>query len=134
MHRRAGVIATRLFGLLAVAAMSFFALTVVPALARVTLPAYVGIWGETRGQCRGPIPARNTNAPVRFQITSYDQFEQHCDFKSVSRVKGTWYVRARCHAVGASAFNDRAIIWATAKALSVKWASEPRPLNYLRCK
>jgi hypothetical protein len=95
---------------------------------------YVGVWAETAAQCRKRIPVEDFNSPVRFTVRGYDQFEQHCTFKSVRAIGNTWVIQARCFATGAAAFNDTATIWTAAKRLTVKWASERSRLNYLRCR
>ena len=98
------------------------------------LATYVGIWGENAVQCRKPIPVQGSNSPVRFTAKGYDQWEQHCNLAAIKAIGGTWTMNARCVSVGAPNFNDKAVIWATATRLTVKWQTERANLNYIRCR
>jgi hypothetical protein len=120
-----------LAAVLAIPAIAMLAM-VTPAAAK---PAtYVGVWGETPGQCRKTGPMSGDNSPVRFTAKGYDQWEQHCNFRSVRAVGAGWIIQAKCFATGTRPFTDTATIWTAPRRLTVKWATERTKLNYLRCR
>jgi hypothetical protein len=94
-------------------------------------PAYVGKWASKVSRCK--LPEDTLDAPVVMTKRAYNQFETHCDFLSVKRLGGAWHAPVSCQVEG-SIEKDKLTIWASSKALSLKWGIAKGRLNYVRCK
>jgi hypothetical protein len=94
-------------------------------------PAYVGTWATSAKKCK--LPSDTLDAPVVMSRMAYNQFETHCDFKSLKMVRGGWKARVVCLVEGAKE-KDTLTIRASAKTMSIKWGVFPGTLNYVRCK
>ncbi len=103
--------------------------TAVPAAAKG--PAYIGTWATSAKACK--LPPDTLDAPVVMTARAYNQFETHCDFKSIKKVGSVWTAAAKCLVTGAVE-KDTLKITASTKTMSLKWNSAPGALRFVRCK
>ena len=94
-------------------------------------PAYVGTWATNGARCK--LPPDTLDAPVVMTYRAYNQFETHCDFRSLKRVRGAWRAPVRCLVEG-NRQKDVLTIWAGARAMSLQWNTAKPRFDYVRCK
>lgn len=94
-------------------------------------PAYVGKWATSAKACK--LPSDTLDAPVVMSRLAYNQFETHCDFKTLKKSGAAWKAKVVCLVEGAKE-KDTMTITASATKMSIRWGLFPTPLRYVRCK
>ena len=112
-------------------AAAALAVTFAATTAEAKAPLYVGKWATTAAECQ--LPPSNINAPIVLARRTFDQFETHCALSNILGAKNVWTAKTRCVTNGAVS-RPRLTLWATAKALSLKWSDQHGRDNNVRCR
>lgn len=94
-------------------------------------PVYVGKWAASAKACK--LPSDTLDAPVVMSRMAYNQFETHCDFKTLKKSGAAWRAKVVCLVEGAKE-KDTMTITASATRMSIKWGVFATALRYVRCK
>ena len=106
------------------------AVTVGSGVAAAKEPPYVGKWAKTTAACKKP--SDTLDAPTVLKARSYDQFETHCTFTSVSNQVFRWRAKVRCQVEGNIQI-DTLTMTATAKTLTYRWGQGGKSHTLKRC-
>jgi hypothetical protein len=79
---------------------------------------YVGKWAKTSAACNKP--SDTLDAPTILKARSYDQFETHCDFTSISNQLYKWRAKVRCSVEG-SIQTDTLTMTVSGQTLTYRW-------------
>jgi hypothetical protein len=100
------------------------------SMAEARDPAYVGKWAKTAAACKKP--SDTLDAPTVLKARSYDQFETHCDFTSVSNQLVRWRAKVRCSVEG-SIQTDTLTMSVSGRTLTYRWSQGGQSQVLKRC-
>jgi hypothetical protein len=93
-------------------------------------PAYAGKWAKSAAFCKKP--SDTLDAPTVIKARSYDQFETHCEFTSVSNQLVRWRANVKCSVEG-SVQKDTLTMSVSGRTLTYRWGKNGRATKLTRC-
>jgi hypothetical protein len=102
----------------------------ISGVAQAKEPAYVGKWAKTTAACKKP--SDTLDAPTVLKARSYDQFETHCDFTSVSNQIFRWRAKVRCSVEGSTQI-DTLTMSVSGRTLTYRWGQGGKSQALKRC-